>query len=114
VASWQSYQMSPIMGMICRPTITMRNFVPAASIDRRLTVVRYDNVAGVVTLPGASYREEIKTHRDANRAHFSLRHNAFDDPTIIRMIVLRGRFETGRGACRACGNRDWDWDYARC
>jgi hypothetical protein len=95
--------MSPIMGMICRPTITMRNFVPAVSIDRRLTVVRYDNVAGVVTLPGASYREEIKTHRDANRAHFSLRHNAFDDLTIIRMIVLRGRFETGRGRAGLAG-----------
>ena len=95
---------SPIMRVICRPTIAMRNFVPAVSINRRLTVVRYDNIAGVVTLPGASYREEIKTHRHANRAHFGLRHNALDDVTIIRMVVLRGRFELGRGACRACGN----------
>ena len=79
--------------MICWPTIAMRNFVPAVSINRCLTVVRYDNMAGVVTLPGASYREEIKTHRDANRAHFSLRHNALDDLTIIRMVVLRGWFK---------------------
>jgi hypothetical protein len=82
----------------------MGNFVPAVSINRRLTVVRYDNIAGVVTLPGASYREEIKTHRHANRVHFSLRHNALDDLTIIRIIVLRGRFEAGRSACWACGN----------
>ena len=90
----------------------MRNFVPAVSINGRLAVVRYDNIAGVVSLPRASYREKIKTHRRANRAHFSLRHNAFDDLTIIRMVVLRGRFELGRGACRACGNGDWD--HARC
>src|SRR5689334_10929321 len=99
--------------MICRPTIAMGNFVPAVSINRRLTVVRYGNIAGAVTLPGASYREEIKTHRHANRAHFGLRYNAFDDLTIIRMVVLRRRFELGRGACRTCGNGDWDWDYAR-
>jgi hypothetical protein len=86
--------------MICWPTIAMRNFVPAVSINRRLTVVRYDNIAGVVTLPGASYREEISTHRHANRAHFSLRHNTLDDPTIIRMVVLRGRFELANAQTR--------------
>jgi hypothetical protein len=91
----------------------MRNFVPAVSINRRLTVVRYDNIAGAVNLPRASYREEISTHRYANRAHFSLRHNTLDDLTVIRMVVLRGWFELGGGACRACGNGDWDWDYAR-
>jgi hypothetical protein len=90
----------------------MRNFVPAVSINRCLTVIRYDNIAGVVTLPGAGYREEIKTHRHANRAHFSLRNNALDELTVIRMVVLRGRFKLGRCACRACG--DGDWDYARC
>ena len=100
--------------MVRRPTIAMGNFVSTVSINRRLTVVRYDNIAGVVTLPGASYREEIKTLRHANSAHFGLRHNALDDLTIIRMVVLRGRFETGRGDCRTRGNRDWDWDYARC
>src|SRR5262249_29974993 len=100
--------------MICRPTIAMRNFVPAVSINRCLTVVRYDNIAGVVNLPRASYREKISTHRHANRAHLSLRHNALDDLTIIRMVILRGRFELSRGACRDCGNGDWDWDYARC
>ena len=90
--------------MICRPTIAMGNFVSPVNINRHLTVVRYDNIAGVVILPRASYREEISTHRHANRAHFSLRHNALDDLTIIRMVVLSGRFETGCGACRACGN----------
>jgi hypothetical protein len=81
----------------------MRNFVPAVSINRCLTVVRYDNIAGVVTLPGASHREEIETHRHANRTHFSLRHNALDDLTIIRMVVLYGRFELGLGACGLAG-----------
>ena len=103
--SWSS-----IVRMICRPTIAMGNFVPAVSINRRLTVVRYDNVAGAVTLPRASYREEISTLRYANRAHFSLRHNALDDLTIIPMVVLPGRFELGRGACRAWGNGDYDGD----
>ena len=98
--------------MICRPTIAMRNFVPAISINRRLTVIRYDNIAGVVNLPGASYREKISAHRHANRAHLSLRQNALDDLTIIRMVVLRGRFESGRDVCRAWGNGNWDWDYA--
>jgi hypothetical protein len=92
----------------------MRNFVSAVSINRCLTVVRYDNIAGIVNLPRASYREEISTHRYANRAHFSLRQNALDDLTIIHMVIPRGRFELGRGACRACGDGDWDWDYARC
>ena len=61
-------------------------------------------------MPRASYRAEIKTHRHANRAHLSLRHNALDDLTIIRMVVLRGRFEVGRVACRVWGNGDYDGD----
>jgi hypothetical protein len=69
----------------------MRNFVPAVSINRRLTVVRYDKIAGAVTLPRASYREEIKTHRHANGAHFSLRHNALDDRTVILKIICLDR-----------------------
>ena len=61
-------------------------------------------------MPRASYREEIKAHRHANRAHLSLRHNALDDLTIIRMVVLRGRFESGRDAGRGWGNGDGDGD----
>jgi hypothetical protein len=72
--------------MICGPTIAMGNFVPPVSVNRRLTVVRYDNIAGVVNLPRASYREEISTHRHANRAHFCLRHNALDNLTIVRTV----------------------------
>jgi hypothetical protein len=82
----------------------MGNFVSPVSINRRLTVARYYNIAGIVILPGASHREEIKTHRHAKGVHFRLRQYALDDLTIIRMVVLRGRFETGGGACRACGN----------
>jgi hypothetical protein len=49
-------EISAIAGMICWPTIAMSNFVPAVSINRRLSIVRYDNIAGVLTLPRASYR----------------------------------------------------------
>ena len=98
--------------MICRPTIAMGNFVLTVSRNWSLSIIRYNNVAGARAMPRASCREKINAHRHANRAHLSLRQNALDDLTIIRMVVLRGRFESGRDVCRAWGNGNWDWDYA--
>ena len=98
--------------MICWPTIAMGNFVLTVSRNWSLSIIRYNNVAGARAMPRASCREKINAHRRANRAHLRLRQNALDNLTIIRMVVLRGRFESGRDVCRAWGNGNWDWDYA--
>ena|SRR5262249_48943519 len=52
--------------------------------------------------------------KSAKRPHFSRRHNAFDDLTIIWMVILRGRFEPGRVVCRVffSGNGNYNGDDA--
>jgi hypothetical protein len=53
-------------------------------------------MANAVAHPCASYKWARSTHRRAKCAHFSHRHNALVDRTMIRMIVLRRWFEPGQ------------------
>jgi hypothetical protein len=81
------------VGMVRRPTIAMGGFVSAESRNGRLFIVRQNNIAGAIAYPRASDTPRRSTLLGAKCAHFSHRHNALDNRTIIRMIILRGQFE---------------------
>ena len=79
--------------MFRRPTIAMGDFVSAVSRNGCLFVARQNKIAGAVAHPRASDSPRQSSLGRAKCARFGHRHNALDNPTIIRMIVLLGRFE---------------------